>query len=45
MHTDDDDREMREEFGALWLAGVVLALCGLASVLDLCQRIARRLRG
>lgn len=41
----DDDREMRELYGGLWLAGVVLALCGVAYVVDLCQRIAGRTRG
>ena len=45
MFDDDEEREMREAFGGLWLAGCVLALCGLAYVLDVCQRIARRLRG
>ena len=40
MFDDDEEREMREAFGGLWLAG-----CVLAYVLDVCQRIARRLRG
>lgn len=45
MFSDDDDRELREDFGGLWLAGRVLALCSVAYVVSLCQRIARRLRG
>jgi uncharacterized membrane protein YfcA len=32
-------------YKALWLAGCVLALCGVAYVVSLCQRIARRTRG
>jgi len=45
MFSDDDDRELREEFGGLWLAGCVMALCGVEAVVSLLQRISRRLRG
>ena len=45
MLRDEEEREMRELYGGLWLAGVVLALCGVATVVSLLQRIARRLRG
>lgn len=45
MLDEHEDRELRTEWGGLWLAGVVLALCGAPSLIRLCRRAIRSLRG
>lgn len=44
MTSDDEDREMRRDFGGLWTVGYFLALCGMATLITVLQRIARKVR-
>jgi hypothetical protein len=41
---DEEDRELRSDFGGLWAAGYLLALCGEVAVVAVVQWIGRRMR-
>lgn len=40
----EEDRELRSDFGGLWAAGYLLALCGEVAVVAVVQWIGRRMR-
>lgn len=44
LTSDEEDREMRRDFGGLWTVGYLLALCGMATVITVLQWIERRVR-
>ena len=44
MTSDEEDREMRHDFGRLWAVGCLLALCEMATLITVLQRIARKVR-
>lgn len=44
MTSDEEDYEMRRDFGGLWTVGYLLALCGMAAVITVLQWIARKVR-
>lgn len=44
LTSDEEDRELRSDFGGLWTVGYLLALCGEVAVVAVLQWIARRMR-
>ena len=44
LTSDEEDREMRRDFGGLWTVGYLLALCGEVAVVTVLQWIGRRVR-
>ncbi len=44
MNRDEEDYEMRRDFGGLWTVSYFLALCGMAAVITVLEWIARRVR-